>query len=116
MAKFISNKEIARLLRSIAATYTVKDGDYFKITAYDKAADSVEQATSELKDLWDEGKLGYVPGLGKAMQGYLDELFKTGKVLHFETLKKTLPEGMFSILDVPGMGPKNAYKIAKELK
>src|SRR3990167_8220743 len=116
MSKFVSNKEIAKLFKSVSAAYSVKDGDYFRIIAYDRAADSIEHATSEAKDLWEEGKLDTIPGLGKSMQGYLDELFKTGKVKHFGELKKDLPEGMFELLGIPGMGPKTSYKLAKELK
>lgn len=114
--KFVSNKQIAQLLRIVSAAYAIKGEDYFKIVAYEKAADSVEHATSELKDLWDDGKLDTIPGLGKAMQGYLDELFRTGKVKHFESIKKDLPQGMFELLGIPGMGPKSAHKLAKELK
>src|SRR3989304_3049808 len=116
MAHFFSNKEIAKLFRSISAAYTVKGNDYFKIIAYDKAADSIEHATSELKDLWEDGKLDTVPGLGKSIQSHLDELFRTGKVKHFEQVKKGLPQGMFELLGISGMGPKSSYKLSKSLK
>lgn len=114
--KFFSNKDVAKILRSIAAAYSVKGGQYFKIMAYEKAADSVEHATSELKDLWDDGKMDTVAGLGKNIQSYLGELFRTGRVKHFESVKKDLPKGMFAFLDISGIGPKTAYKLAKELK
>ena len=114
--KFFSNKDIVKLLRSVSAAYTVKGGDRFKIIAYDRAADSIDHSTSETKDLWEEGKLDSVPGLGKSMQAHLDELFKTGKVDHFQEVMKGLPEGMFELLDIPGMGPKNAYKLSEKLK
>src|SRR3989337_456997 len=116
MAHFFSNKEIAKLFRSISAAYTVKGDYYLKIIAYDKAADSVEHATSELKDLWDDGKLDTVPGLGKNIQSHLDELFRTGHVKHFEDVKRGLPDAMFDLMDISGMGPKTAYKLSKELK
>ncbi len=116
MPKFTTNKEIAKLLRSISAVYAIKGGNYFQMIAYDRAADNVEHSTSELGDLWQDGKLGTVPGLGKSIQAYLDELFKTGRVGHFESLKKGMPAGMFELLSIPGMGPKTAYKLAKILK
>lgn len=115
MAHFFSNREIARLLRGIAAAYEAKGEDRFKIIAYDNAATSVEHATSELKDLWEDKNLDSIPGLGKSIQAHLDELFKTGRVKHFETVKENLPPGMFALLDVPGLGPKTAYKLAKNL-
>lgn len=114
--KFFSNKDIAKFLRSIAAAYSVKGGDFFKINAYNRAADSVEHATSELKNLWDDDKLDTIPGLGKGIQNHLDELFRKGKVKHFEQIKKDLPQAMFELLDIGGMGPKTAYRLAKQLK
>lgn len=115
MAKFISNKEIAKMLREVAAAYQAKGENRFKIIAYDNAATSAEHATSELKDLWDEGKLDTIPGIGKSIQAHLAELFKTGKVKHFESVKADIPPGMFELLDLPGTGPKTAYILAKTL-
>lgn len=115
LAKF-SNAEVARLLREVAAAYEVKGADRFHIAAYNRAADSVEHATSEIKDLWDEGKLEEIPGIGKSIATYLDEYFRRGKVLHFKQVKKGLPLGMFKLSEVPGVGAKSAYKIAKSLR
>ena len=63
MSKFFSNKDIARLLREISAGYQARGENRFKIIAYDNAAASVEHATRELKDLWEDGQLETVPGL-----------------------------------------------------
>ena len=114
--KFFSNKDIAKLFRSVSAAYAVRGGDYFKIVAYDKAADSVKHSTVEMKDLWDDQKLETVSGLGPGMRSHLDELFKTGHIKHFDQVKKGLPPAMFEFLDIGGLGPKTAYKLAKVLK
>ncbi|OGD85555.1 hypothetical protein A3B51_00450 [Candidatus Curtissbacteria bacterium RIFCSPLOWO2_01_FULL_41_18] len=114
--KFFSNKDIAKLFRSVSAAYVVRGGDYFKIVAYDKAADSVKHSTVEMKDLWDDQKLETVSGLGPGMRSHLDELFKTGHIKHFDQVKKGLPPAMFEFLDIGGLGPKTAYKLAKVLK
>ena len=111
-----TNKEIARILREVAAVYEVKEDDRFRVSAYNKAADSIEHSSGEVKDLWDEGKLNEIPGVGKGIAAYFNEYFTTGKVKHFQTLKKQVPTGMFALLDVPGIGPKSAYKLSKELK
>ena len=110
----LSNQRLAKILRNIAAAYTIKgQGNIFQIRAYENAADSVEHSTAEVRDLWEEGKLDQIPGLGQAIRGYLDELFQTGKVKHFESIEKGIPEVIFSLLDVPGVGPKTAQKIAE---
>lgn len=111
-----SNSDIAKILSDIAAAYEVKNESKFKILAYQRAAVSVEHATSELKDLWDDEKLDQVPGIGEAIAKHLDELFRTGKVHHFEAVLKGLPASMFVFLDIPGVGPKTAYSLAKNLK
>lgn len=108
-----SNQGIAKLLRDVAAAYTLKKiGNIFQIRAYESAADAIEHSTSEVKDLWEEGKLAQVPGLGEKIQGYLDELFKKGHVDHFEAVKKGIPDVVFELLEIPGVGPKTASELA----
>jgi len=104
------------MLSEIAAAYEVKNESKFKVMAYQKAAVAVEHATSEIKDLWDDGKLDQVPGIGKNISSYLEELFRTGKVRHFDWVKKGLPPAMFVFLDIPGVGPKTAYALAQKLR
>ena len=117
MAKrnFPTNEEIAALLRRIAAVYEIKGNQFFKVNAYRRAADGIEHATSEAKDFYDEGKLDELPGVGKNIARHLKELFETGKVKHFDRLLKKLPPAVFIFLDLPGIGPKTAYKLATKL-
>lgn len=111
----MNNLEIARELRSVAAAYQILNENRFKIIAYEKAADSIEHLTSEAKDLWDDKKLDEIPGIGSAIAGHLDELFRTGYVKHWQAVMKKVPEAVFSLLSVPGIGPKKAYKLVREL-
>src|SRR3989344_3398971 len=113
----MTNTEIAELLRAVAASYKLRDEakNKFKIVAYERAADSVEHASSELKDLWDERKLNEVPGIGKNIAEHLDEIFRTGKSKHFDEVMEGLPPAMFEFMEVPGIGTKTAYRLAHEL-
>jgi len=109
----ISNQRLAKILRDIAAAIVIKKvGTIFEIRAYENAADSIDQATAEIYDLWQEGKLSEIPGLGQKLQGYLNELFTQGSVKHFESLEKGIPKVVFDLLDIPGIGSKTAQKIA----
>ncbi len=112
----ISNLQIAKLLRSVSAALSLSKGDNrFRIIAYDRAADAIEHASSEVKDLWDDGKLKELSGVGEGIASSLDELFRTGKVKHFETILKDFPPAMFQLMEIPGLGPKNAFKLCKAL-
>lgn len=119
MRKGMTNAQVSKLLRSVAAAYEVKGKETaqtrFRIIAYQNAADSIEHSTSEVGDLWKEGKLDEVPGVGAGLAKYLDELFKTGKVKHFAQVLNALPPALFELLDIPGIGAKRAYKLVREL-
>ena len=112
----MTNSEIAALLRNVAAVYEVTGEDKFRIRAYDTAAESIEKTTTSLKDLWQQQQLADVPGIGLSLAGHLNELFTTGRVKHFANVMTKVPPAMFAILDVPGIGPKTALKLTRELK
>ncbi len=114
--KTITNIELAHLLRKVAAAYQILNENRFKIIAYERAADSIEHLTSDAKDVWDDGKLGEIPGIGDGISHYLDELFRSGSVKHFDDVMKRVPEAVFPLLLVPGLGPKKAYTLVRELK
>lgn len=112
MEKKFTNKEVAQLLRNVSAAYQVKSANLFQIRAYEAAADSIENTTSEAKDLWEAGQLDQLPGVGTHIANYLDEYFTAGKVKHFEKIFRDVPDDMFVFLKIPGVGPKTAYKLA----
>lgn len=113
----MTNLQIAELLRNVASAYQYKDQNKYKfqIIAYNRAADSIEHATSELKDLWDDGKLDDVPSVGASIAKHLDEIFKTGKSKHFEELMKDIPKEAFKLMVLPKVGLKTAMKMIEEL-
>jgi DNA polymerase (family 10) len=45
----------------------------------------------------------------------LDELFRTGSIKHIDSVLAKIPESVFPLLLVPGLGPKRAYKLGEEL-
>jgi len=112
----MTNLQIAELLRNVAAAHQYKDKIKYKFQtiAYERAADSVEHATSELKDLWDDGKLEDVPGIGISISKYLDEIFRTGKSKQFESIMKVIPKEAFKLMELPGIGIKTSIKILNE--
>ncbi len=112
----MTNRDITKLLRKIAVVYELTNEIRFKTIAYEKAAEAVENSTIEIKDLWKEGKLESVVGVGKTIASHLDELFRTGKVRHFENVLRSVPSSIFPLLEVSGIGPKKAYKLVTMLK
>lgn len=114
----MTNQEIAGLLRNVAASYTIKDeAKYrFQIIAYQRAAEAVAGANTEVKELLKEGRLHMLPGIGSSMKRYLEELVNTGQVKHFEKILKEIPDAVFPLLDVSTFGPKKAYQLVTHCK
>jgi len=113
-----NNLQIAELLRDVAAAYELQNSpaNKFKIIAYQRAADAVEHATSELKDLWDDGKLEDVPGIGPSIAEHLDQLLRTGRSIHFNSLLKDIPPEAFKLMELPGIGIKTALRLIAQGK
>lgn len=107
----MTNQEIAQLFSNIAAVYQLKGEDRFRMIAYEKAAESIRGLTQEVSDLWKENKLSSIPGVGSSLASHIDELLRTGKVKHFQQVLKDIPESVFQLLLVPGLGIKRAFKL-----
>lgn len=110
-----TNKEISHLLRSVSATYLIKNGNRFKRIAYDNAAEAIEKLTREIKDIWQEGKLDQIEGIGKGISYYLDDYLKKGKSKHFQEVFKGIPESVFELMKLQSVGPMKAFALATKL-
>lgn len=113
--KSFTNEEIAKLLRHVAAAYTIQnEGKFrFQILAYQKAADSIDTSAIQIKDLLTDGALDKLPGVGSGIKEHIAELFKLGHVKHFETVLQNVSPAIFPLLDIPTFGPKKAYKLVE---
>ena len=114
----MTNQEVAKILRNVAAAYIIRDEKkyLFQIIAYQKAADAVEHSNIEFKTLYDQGNLEKIPGIGPTIRSRLDELFKSGKVAHFNQVMSGVSPAVFPLLDIPSFGPKKAYRLVANFK
>lgn len=101
-----TNSELADIFLLIANLLEIKGEVIYKILAYRKAAESLTNLGRDVKDVWREGKLTEIPGVGKAIAEKIDELLSTGKLEFLEKLKTEVPESLAELLQVPDLGPK----------
>ncbi|MDM7999948.1 MAG: DNA polymerase/3'-5' exonuclease PolX [Dehalococcoidia bacterium] len=111
----MNNSEIAKVFQDIADLLELKGESVFKIRAYQKAVRSIEHLPVELAQLRAEGRLREVPGIGEAIEKKIAELLDTGRLKYYEELRAEFPEGIISLLQVPGVGPKTAMRLSTEL-
>ncbi len=115
MAHYLSNKELADVFARIADLLEIKGEVIYKILAYRKAADTIRDHTRPVKDVWREGHLREIPGVGQAIAEKIDELLNTGKLGFLEKLQAEVPATLTELLQVPDLGPKRVAMVWKKL-
>ena len=111
----MKNSEVAKVFQDIADLLELKGEIPFKIRAYQKAVRSIEYLPVELEQLMKEGRLREVPGVGEAIAKKITELLTTGRLEYYEKLRAEFPEGISTLLGIPGIGPKTAMRLSTEL-
>jgi DNA polymerase (family 10) len=116
----ISNAAISRVLRQIAylmeleegaqdnnVAYKNKSNVVFKIRAYRRTADIIENLSSNVEEIynkWQLKGLTEIPSVGKAIALKIEELLTTGKIEYFEELKKRTSINVEEFYDLEGIG------------
>jgi DNA polymerase (family 10) len=112
----LKNSEVAKVFQDIADLLELKGDNVFKIRAYQKAARAIGYHPKELKVMIDDGEdLQSIPGVGEAIAKKATDLITTGKLGYYEDLKAEFPPGITNLLAIPGIGPKTASKLSREL-
>ncbi|MCL6512439.1 MAG: DNA polymerase/3'-5' exonuclease PolX [Anaerolineae bacterium] len=103
-----SNQQLAAIFNDIADRLDIQGEIVFKVRAYRTAAENILNASRPAADLWREGALDQIPGIGKEIAAKVDELMRTGRLAFYERLRSEVPDGVVAMLRVPGVGPKRA--------
>ncbi len=107
------NAEVAERLRQAAEMLQTQGANPFRVGAYRRAADSVEQFDGSLRELFAaEGRAGLdrLPGVGAGLAGAIAEMLETGRWTQLDRLRGSLdPATLFRT--VPGIGPELAQRI-----
>lgn len=110
----MENSEVARIFRNVADLLEIKGENPYKIRAYRNVARSIKELTVPLTELVAQGKLKEVPGAGEAISKKITELVTTGHLAYYENLATEFPEGVGSLLEIPGIGPKTTKMLYHE--
>lgn len=109
-----SNQVIAACFNEIADLLELLGDNPFKIRAYRRGAEAVLSHDTPVGQILDENG-NAVPGLGEALRAKINELNATGRIEYLERLREQVPPAIIALTEVPGIGPKTAWKLYNSL-
>lgn len=111
----MSNASIAARLNEIAALMEFDGEPFFKVKAYQRAARSIDDSETPVRELISAGILQELPGVGKAIAQKIADIDATGTCKYLEELRAKFPPTILELLSVPGVGTKTAISLYLEL-
>ncbi len=103
----LDNAAIARKLLEIRTLMEMAGESFYKYTAFEKAAASIENAPP-VRDLMVTGELIKLPGVGKTIAVVIEQLAERGSAEQLESLHERFPPTIMEVLGVSGIGTKTA--------
>jgi DNA polymerase (family X) len=108
------NDEVGALLREYADLILLSGGNAFRARSYEKAARSVGGYSGDLAHL-DEAEIRAIPGVGDSTAEKISEYLASGRIEALEALRAKIPSGVREITRIPGVGPKTAVQLYREV-
>jgi len=112
----MENLEIAKIFREIAKLLEIKEENPFKVRAYYRVAQVIEDSSESVNAIVQRGDLRKIPAVGEGIARKIEELLKTGKLKYYEGLKKEIPQGLLTLLEIPEIGPRTAQLLYQKLE
>ncbi len=113
----MTNAEIADVFDQIADLLEFQGANPFRVRAYRNAARTLREMTESLEQMvyTDPQGLTAISGIGADLAEKISTLVKTGTLPLLEELREQVPIGVLQVMRVPGLGPKRAATLYKEL-
>ncbi|MFF2954786.1 DNA polymerase/3'-5' exonuclease PolX [Kitasatospora sp. NPDC057965] len=108
------NDKVRELLQEYADLISITGGDGFRARAYEKAARAVGGHPDDIDGLDVKG-LQQIPGVGRSTAEKIAEYLADGRIEALESLRAKIPVGVRAMMSVPGVGPKRALALYRDL-
>ena len=111
----MENRDVEARLTEIAQLLDLKGENPFKVRAYENAARAIASLEEEVATLVAEKRLRTIKGIGDSIAEKVTEMVTAGTCSYLDDLRQGVPEGLFGLLQVPGLGPKKVKALWTEL-
>jgi DNA polymerase (family X) len=111
----MDKNDIIGILDLIGTMLEIKGENPFKVRAYFSGSRTLQTLEEDLGTVIEEGRLGNIPGIGKALTEKIETLYTTGELEFLDKLKASVPDGLLELLEVPGLGGKKINALHQKL-
>ncbi len=109
------NAELAGQFDLLADLMEIAGSDSFRIAAYRRAAARIRETGSSVAQLALDGRAKELQGIGKTIEQKIVEAVEDGEIHALAKRKAEVPEEVATFLRLPGLGPKTARRLWREL-
>ena len=115
MATLPRNSDLADRFDQLADLSEILGEQSFRIGAYRRAATRIRDTATSVAELALEGKAKELPDIGKTIEAKIVEVAETGDMAALAQRRAEVPGEVASFMRLPGLGPKTAARIWREL-
>jgi len=102
----MKNREIADIFEKMADILEFKGENPFKVNAYRKASRVIKDLVEDIEEIWQQGKLYDLPGIGDALVKKIVEYLTSGKIGKYEEIRQDVSPELLNLLNIQNLGPK----------
>ena len=113
-----SNEDIGAIFEEMATLLELTGANGFRVNAHTKVARVVEGLSSDLAEVargqQAMAELQKIDGIGKSSAEKIVAFVGTGTVPELDELRAEVPDGLRTVMRVPGLGPKTVRRLWQE--
>ena len=109
------NADLADRFDQLADLSEILGEQSFRVGAYRRAALRIRDTASSVAELAVDGKAKELPDIGKTIEAKIVEVVETGDMEALAKRRAEVPGEVSSFMRLPGIGPKTAARIWREL-
>jgi DNA polymerase (family 10) len=111
----MKNREVAQMFYRVADMLAIRGDQIHRILAYRRAAENIEELGRDINQIYAEGTLTEIPGIGKTLAEKIEEMLTTDHLEFYDRLSQEIPPSLVDMLRVEGLGPKRVKQIYDNL-
>ena len=109
------NTDVADQLELLADLLELEGEASFRVLAYRRAAQRIRETAGSVAELALAGRAKELSGIGKTIEEKIVQVVEQGEMHALTKRKNTVPPEVVLFMRLPGLGPKTAARIWKEL-